>query len=210
MPKLMETALHSDTPATAPHDRRRRRKSNGGDQTDVGSGVVTMLQTLDHLLGLAVDKTARMLGPATLLDPWRGMHLDADEVRRVIARGQPASLTYSGAAERLAACLLRTEAGARLCEVAQLDMLDLAIVAIALAPDIDLRYERIYAYLQDDVSRKRPCPDLIANLLLRIDGGASADAAALRCELAAFCVTASCVGVEMLTDRISHSPACFA
>ena len=161
----METALHSDTPASTPHDRRWRRKSNGGDQTDVGSGVVTMLQTLDRLLGLAVDKTARMLGPATLLDPWRGMHLDADEVRRVIARGQPASLTYSGAAERLAACLLQTEAGARLCEVAQLDMLDLAIVAIALAPDIDLRYERIYAYLQDDVSRKRPCPDLIANLL---------------------------------------------
>jgi hypothetical protein len=36
---------------------------------------------------------------------------------------------------------------------------------IALAPEIDPRYERLYAYLQDDVTRKRPTIDLTLNLL---------------------------------------------
>jgi hypothetical protein len=36
---------------------------------------------------------------------------------------------------------------------------------IALAPELDPRYERIFAYLQDDVTKKRPSIDLILNLL---------------------------------------------
>jgi SpoVK/Ycf46/Vps4 family AAA+-type ATPase len=36
---------------------------------------------------------------------------------------------------------------------------------LVLAPDIDPRYAQIYAYLQDDVTRKRPSGDLLLNLL---------------------------------------------
>ncbi len=36
---------------------------------------------------------------------------------------------------------------------------------ITLAPELDPRYERIFAYLQDDVTKKRPSLDLILNLL---------------------------------------------
>ncbi|MFQ5401131.1 MAG: AAA family ATPase [Anaerolineae bacterium] len=39
------------------------------------------------------------------------------------------------------------------------------VLLITLAPEIDLRYERLFAYLQDDVTRKRPSIDLILNLL---------------------------------------------
>jgi SpoVK/Ycf46/Vps4 family AAA+-type ATPase len=42
---------------------------------------------------------------------------------------------------------------------------EVAIIVLALTPEIDLRYERLYAYLQDDVTRKRPTEDLILNLL---------------------------------------------
>jgi AAA+ superfamily predicted ATPase len=42
---------------------------------------------------------------------------------------------------------------------------DLDVVVIALAPDLDLRYERLYGYLQDDVTRRRPTVDLALNLL---------------------------------------------
>jgi hypothetical protein len=42
---------------------------------------------------------------------------------------------------------------------------DLGVVLIALAPEFDLKYERIYAYLQDDVSRRRPSVDLALDLL---------------------------------------------
>ena len=42
---------------------------------------------------------------------------------------------------------------------------DLDLILVALAPELDLRYERLYAYLQDDVSRRRPGVDLALNLL---------------------------------------------
>jgi hypothetical protein len=42
---------------------------------------------------------------------------------------------------------------------------DLEILLIALAPAIDRRYERIYGYLQDDVTKRRPSVNLALNLL---------------------------------------------
>ncbi len=42
---------------------------------------------------------------------------------------------------------------------------DLDILAIALAPELDRHYERVYAYLQDDLSNKRPTVDMVLNLL---------------------------------------------
>ncbi|MBL9135533.1 MAG: AAA family ATPase [Verrucomicrobiales bacterium] len=47
----------------------------------------------------------------------------------------------------------------------QLSSLDLDIVLLCLAAEMDLRYEKLYAYLQDDVTKKRPSVDLILNLL---------------------------------------------
>lgn len=46
-----------------------------------------------------------------------------------------------------------------------LDAFDLEALLICLAPEINLSYERLYAYLQDDVTRKRPTIDLVLNLL---------------------------------------------
>ncbi len=42
---------------------------------------------------------------------------------------------------------------------------DLDLMAIALAPELDRQYVRIYAYLQDDMTKKRPTVDLALNLL---------------------------------------------
>ncbi|MBD2341671.1 ATP-binding protein [Calothrix sp. FACHB-156] len=46
-----------------------------------------------------------------------------------------------------------------------LSAFDLEVVAIAIAPEIDRRYEQLYAYLQDDVRCKCPTIDLALNLL---------------------------------------------
>ncbi|MCO5188681.1 MAG: ATP-binding protein [Anaerolineae bacterium] len=46
-----------------------------------------------------------------------------------------------------------------------LSPIDRAALLIALAPDLDLRFERLYAYLQDDITRQRPCVDLILTLI---------------------------------------------
>ncbi|MEO8935534.1 MAG: ATP-binding protein [Burkholderiaceae bacterium] len=48
-----------------------------------------------------------------------------------------------------------------------LDRVDLDALLICLAIELDLRYERIYSYLQDDVTRKKPSVDLVINLLSR-------------------------------------------
>jgi len=56
----------------------------------------------------------------------------------------------------------------RLEELARLFYLtpfDVDTLLICLAPELDLRYERLYAYLQDDVTKKRPSVDLVLNLL---------------------------------------------
>lgn len=46
-----------------------------------------------------------------------------------------------------------------------LSRFDLDVLLIALAPALDLRYERLYGYLQDDVTRKRPSVNLALDLL---------------------------------------------
>ncbi len=46
-----------------------------------------------------------------------------------------------------------------------LDRFDLDTLLVCLAPTLDLRYERLYGYLQDDVTRKRPRVNLVLDLL---------------------------------------------
>ena len=41
------------------------------------------------------------------------------------------------------------------------------VLLIALAPEIDLDYEKLFAYLQDDMTRRRPSVDLAMRLLCR-------------------------------------------
>ena len=121
---------------------------------------------LDRLLAIAVDRQAQRLGPASLLDPWRGMHLSVDDVRAVVGKAPHTALRgVAGVAELIAALARKTPKLARVADWLGLTDIDLTIVVLALAPDVDLRYERIYAYLQDDVTRRRPSIDMVASLL---------------------------------------------
>jgi adenylate kinase family enzyme len=52
-----------------------------------------------------------------------------------------------------------------------LDALDAAVLAACAAPELHPRYGRLYAYLQDDVTRKLASPRLVANLLAGEGGG---------------------------------------
>src|SRR5439155_13730309 len=53
----------------------------------------------------------------------------------------------------------------RLSELFGLSALERAVLVICLAAEISLKYERLYAYLQDDVTKKRPTVDLVMRLL---------------------------------------------
>jgi hypothetical protein len=54
---------------------------------------------------------------------------------------------------------------ARLASTFNLTEIDLLILLLALAPELDRRYERLYAFLQDDVSQRYPTVNLAMNLL---------------------------------------------
>jgi SpoVK/Ycf46/Vps4 family AAA+-type ATPase len=128
--------------------------------------LFTALRRLDRLLERAVVAANEAFGAASQLDRFRGLHISPEEVDRLLAR-DPAAPTfhlYEPEPERS----FTNEGTSRLSWLADsygLSQFDLDLLLVALAPELDLRYERLYAYLQDDVSRRRPSVDLALNLL---------------------------------------------
>ena len=85
---------------------------------------------------------------------FRGLYIDESEV--VVALAE----TGAGPWARLSRARLHA-----LWRLLALEQLDVDILLAALAPDLDPRYERIYAFLQDDITRKRPTVGLLVRLL---------------------------------------------
>jgi SpoVK/Ycf46/Vps4 family AAA+-type ATPase len=132
-------------------------------------GLFAALRRLDRLIQRAITVAEDTYGPESLTDRFRGLLIGPDEVERLLARDPGAPALRTGAVET-AEEPGPDESG----RMPQLDWLavaydlspfDLDVLLIALAPELDLRYERLYAYLQDDVTRRRPSVDLALNLL---------------------------------------------
>jgi hypothetical protein len=122
-----------------------------------------------------------------LHDTFRGTYISAVEIDGLLARplgsnwGQTVALEPEEArtfveaeaqAARQAQALVETGRNqgqtprlAHLANVFSLDRFELDTLLICLAPTFDLRYERLYGYLQDDVTRKRPTVNLVLDLL---------------------------------------------
>ena len=83
-------------------------------------------------------------------DSLRGLYISDDQAIALSSRSGPAP-----PAVRL------EEAAARL----GLDALDSLVLALCAAPELNPRYGRLYAYLQDDVTRRLASPRLAADLL---------------------------------------------
>src|SRR5262249_28296999 len=52
----------------------------------------------------------------------------------------------------------------RLARLFQLTRFETEALLVALAPEIDRRYEKLYGYLQDDITGKRPTAGLLLDL----------------------------------------------
>src|SRR6202030_4113259 len=87
------------------------------------------------------------------------------EVERVLATPPGTPLLFRELEPDLTAEPAEAPPLARVRDVLGLEPFDLDVLVLTLAPDIDLRYERLYGYLQDDVTRRRPTLDLVARLL---------------------------------------------
>ncbi len=128
--------------------------------------LLRALQRLDSLLGRAVETATDVYGPEAATDPHRGLHISPSEVQRLLDRepGKPVLWRERDDSPETE----QAWEGSRLASlqgIFGLSPFDMDLVLLALAPEIDLRYERLYAYLQDDVTRKRPTVDLALNLL---------------------------------------------
>jgi hypothetical protein len=110
--------------------------------------------------GEALDLLRRPLatswGDTTILEPQqeqRFTELEAQAARR-------AAQLYGQAQQSGSEPRLR-----RLANAFHLSSFEVDTLLICLAPYLDLRYERLYGYLQDDVTRKHPSLNLVLNLL---------------------------------------------
>ncbi len=56
----------------------------------------------------------------------------------------------------------------RLARTFRLSPFEADVLLVLLAPELDLKYERLYAYLQDDATRRYPTVDLVCRLLCRM------------------------------------------
>lgn len=133
--------------------------------------VRVQLERSRHAPGESGDLKGLVISDAEIADLLRRPHAagpfptaqsagEADELRdaieamsKTIARRRDAALVQ-GKELRLVA----------LEEIFALSALDIAILVVCLAIDLDTRFERFYAYLQDDVTRKYASIDLALNL----------------------------------------------
>jgi len=96
---------------------------------------------------------------------FRGLFISEGEIDALIGQTDRSTLAshtdVSDAVEEFLAAAVFKDVGPHW----DLSNFDYGVLVLALAPELDLRYERIYAYLQDDVSKRRPTVDLALNLL---------------------------------------------
>jgi ATP-dependent 26S proteasome regulatory subunit len=53
----------------------------------------------------------------------------------------------------------------QLAHIFNLTPFELQVVIICLAPELDRKYDKLFAYLQDDITRKKPSVDFVLNLI---------------------------------------------
>jgi hypothetical protein len=143
--------------------------------------LLARLGMVEARVRVAVDR--RRVGDPDPDDPVRGMYVDDGQVDAMLAGGD-GSLGIPPAADgglrRLEADADAAEAAdtdlrlRRLLRTFDLDQADGDILLAVLAPDLDLRYERLYAYLHDDITQKRAS----VGLALELAGVSPADTAA--------------------------------
>jgi hypothetical protein len=141
--------------------------------------TLAVLNRLDLLIQREVRLVRATRGQRTD-EQYRGLYVSEDDVDGLIAptlsgpAGPPAEDVFQAALhaadqhieEITARCRERGEEPRleRLGSVFGLTRFEQDVVMIALAAEVDLKYERLYAYLQDDVTRKRPTVDLVFRL----------------------------------------------
>ena len=132
--------------------------------TDRLQHLQSALAQIDDLIRAAVTRAGAAGQDPT--DALRGLVISQDEVETYLNQSGLAGLWPDSEALPLPDLPLDTATPfGRLRVAFRLTAIDGIILLLCLAPELDRRYERLYAYLQDDVSQRRPTVNLMMNLL---------------------------------------------
>jgi SpoVK/Ycf46/Vps4 family AAA+-type ATPase len=129
-------------------------------------GLLRALQRLNQRLEQAVAAAEAIYGSEASADPYRGMYISHDEVARLLVRLSSADILEASA--NSAQPLRSADDSPRLSAIQRgfgLSGLEADILLIALAPELDQGYERLYAFLQNDLTKRRPSVALALDLL---------------------------------------------
>jgi ATPase family associated with various cellular activities (AAA) len=135
------------------------------------------LKRLDALLAARVERL-RLDPIAAGYNQFRGLFLSDEEIDAILPgrSDTPVAENPEAVALETHAAELRREASAMACDAPkpqplvelarlfELNDFDLSVLLLCLAPEIDRKYEKLYAYLQNDVMRKWPTLDLALDL----------------------------------------------
>jgi ATP-dependent 26S proteasome regulatory subunit len=183
---IREHAQKSELPAAAGTALLHRVPSDAmSPALPYGSSVEHILAELERI-DLLIQVQIRRARQLQKTDEFQGLYISEQEVDSLLAQpiGMPswALIPPEGADaevyETLGRLKARIEARSkaslsqgvslRLVTLAnrfQLISFEIDVILVCLAAELDLRYERLYAYLQDDVTKRRPSVDLALNLL---------------------------------------------
>ena len=152
-----------------------------------GPGPTGALRRLDAILTQALAAARERFGPDASTDPFRGLYISSEQAATAldVPAGTPLLARADGGPGPSAGGL---SAWADIAEVDPgwgwlrttygLSDQELDIVLVALGPEVDPRYERVYGYLQDDVTRRRPSVNLALDLVTTtVDGKVAGRAA---------------------------------
>ncbi|MDO0934851.1 AAA family ATPase [Streptomyces sp. DG2A-72] len=117
----------------------------------------TRLRAVEERVRHAVG--VRRAGDPDPDDPYRGQYLTPEAAARIL--DEPGGLDVPGEEP------WQPPAGSVLDGLARrfgLSPLDLDLLLVAMAPDLDARFERLYGYLNDDLTRRRPTVGLALEL----------------------------------------------
>jgi hypothetical protein len=131
---------------------------------DVRSEVLERLAALAERVGVATG-VRKGADPAPD-DPMRGLYLTEAHIGRLLDDAMPLAFPVAPFPP------LREGELTALGRRAGLDQVDLDVLVVAVAPDLDPRFEKLYGYLHDDITRRRAS----VGLALRLAGRDLADA----------------------------------
>ncbi|MEV6394490.1 ATP-binding protein [Streptomyces sp. NPDC051907] len=128
--------------------------------------LLTRLARLRERVALLVE--LRSANDPTAEDPLRGLYISEDAVRHLLGAAALTTAALPGAVHSgdapAPAGAADADRLARLAARLGLGELDAGLLLVALAPDLDRGFEPLYAYLNDDVSRRRASIGLALDL----------------------------------------------